>query len=134
MGISPKKGPAGTLLTIAGLTFHYEVAFALFYWFNIFITGMNFSGNMCEYDVQIGSSYHCPIINMSSTEIRCEITVRSMLNATMSQIVRVARHRQGYLGKQFQFQFLASISNISPMIGRDSFLSKRNKFRPIILS
>ncbi|CAF3595884.1 unnamed protein product [Rotaria sordida] len=97
-GISPTEGTVGTELTI---------------------TGTRFSGNMCDYDIQIGTSYHCPIINMSSTELLCQITTYSMLDPRTDHIVRVARYRQGYLANQNQmrFRFLPSISNITPMIG-----------------
>ncbi len=54
-----------------------------------------------------------------------------MLDPTTSQIVRVARYRQGYLASenQFQFQFQPSISNINPMIGRisEKFLWRKKK-------
>jgi hypothetical protein len=85
-----------------------------------FIIGTYFSGDMCDYDIQIGSSYHCPIINMSSNELLCQITPGSMLDPRTSLTVRVARYRQGYLASenQLQFIFLPSISNITPMIGR----------------
>ena len=86
------------------------------------IIGTHFDGNICDYDIQIGSSYHCPIINMSSNQLVCQITARSMLDPRTSHTVRVARHRQGYLANQnqLQFRFLPSISNITPMIGKIS--------------
>ncbi|CAF4657274.1 unnamed protein product [Rotaria sp. Silwood1] len=96
--MSPLEGPAGTQLTI---------------------TGTNFDGNMCDYDIQIGSSYHCPIINMSSNTLTCQIMANSTLDARTNQTVRVARHRQGYLSNRIplKFRFLPSISSISPTIG-----------------
>ncbi|CAF3294041.1 unnamed protein product [Rotaria sp. Silwood2] len=96
--MSPLEGAAGTQLTI---------------------TGTNFDGNMCDYDIQIGSSYHCPIINMSSNTLTCQITANSTLDARTNQTVRVARHRQGYLSSRIplKFRFLPSISSISPTIG-----------------
>ncbi|CAM4971603.1 unnamed protein product [Rotaria socialis] len=98
VSLSPVEGTAGTFLTIKGL---------------------NFSGQMNEYDIQIGPSYHCPIINISSTTLLCQITVNSTLNAAINQSVRVARACQGYLGSNglLQFNFKASISNISPSMG-----------------
>ena len=90
-----------------------------------FLVGTSFHGNMCDYDIQIGSSYHCPIINMSTTQLICEITAGSMLDPRTSQDVRVARHHQGYLGARYrmQFQLQAAISNITPMIGNDFWLT-----------
>lgn len=43
-----------------------------------------------------------------------------MLDPRTSHDVRVARHRQGYLGTRYRMQFKlqASISNITPMIGK----------------
>jgi hypothetical protein len=43
-----------------------------------------------------------------------------MLDASMSQMVRVVRDRQGYLSSQspFMFQLQPSILSISPIIGR----------------
>ena len=75
---------------------------------------------MCEYDIQIGTSYHCPIVNMTSTELICQITSDSMLNGTVAYTVRVARHGYGYLNSQSQLWFIfeASILNITPMIGK----------------
>nr|ACD54600.1 fibrocystin-like protein [Adineta vaga] len=98
ISVSPTIGTIGTLLTI---------------------TGMGFDGDMCEYDIQIGSSYHCPIMNMTSTELICEITSNSMLNGSTNYLVRVARDRYGYLKSQdqLQFAFQASILNITPMTG-----------------
>ena len=94
------------------------------------IKGINFGGNVCDYDIQIGSSYHCPIINKTSTQLRCQITAGSMLDPTEDNIVRVARARQGYLAcqKQLKFQFLPSISNIRPMIG-NFFKNKDSTFQ-----
>ncbi|CAF4003686.1 unnamed protein product, partial [Rotaria magnacalcarata] len=96
--ISPTQGPAGT---------------------ELIITGTNFNGSICDYDIQIGPSYHCPIVNMSSSELRCQITTRSMLDPRTIYMVRVVRAQQGYLASQsqLQFQFLPSISNITPTIG-----------------
>ena len=89
----------------------------------LFIVGPHFDGNMCDYDIQIGPSYHCPITNMSMTELRCRITARSMLDPRTTHIVRVARYHQGYLANQNQvrFKFQPSISNITPMNGRYSW-------------
>jgi len=85
-----------------------------------FLIGPHFSGNLCDYDIEIGSSYHCPIVNITSTSIRCRIGSLSMLDPRIKHNVRVNRYRQGYLSceNQIQFQFLPSISNISPSIGK----------------
>lgn len=86
---------------------------------NRLFIGTNFGGSICDYDIQIGPSYHCPIVNMSSSELRCQITPRSMLDPTIIYTVRVVRVQQGYLASenQLQFQFLPSISNINPTTG-----------------
>lgn len=83
------------------------------------IEGTGFGTSSCENNVQIGS-YDCPIINASSTEILCQIGNGSLLNAKTSQIVQVARDRQGYLvaNGRLRFQFQASISSIAPNYGR----------------
>ncbi|CAF3925163.1 unnamed protein product [Rotaria sp. Silwood2] len=98
--ISPVQGTAGT---------------------TIIITGTGFSTVACENDVQIGSSYHCPITSASSTQLQCQIGVGSLINAKTRQIVQVARDRQGYLTSDGQlcFQFQASISNVSPNFGTE---------------
>ena len=100
--VSPQQGTAGTLITI---------------------TGTDFSAVSCENQVMIGSFYDCPIINSSTTEIICEITLNSLLNAKSIEDIRVVRDRQGYLSNNalVQFQFQASISSISPMQGYSSF-------------
>ncbi len=100
--ISPNQGVAGTLINI---------------------TGTNFSAVLCENQVIIGSFYQCPIINASTTEIICEITSNSFLNAKSIQDIRVAQDLQGYLINDglIQFQFQASISSISPIQGYYSF-------------
>ena len=98
ISVSPTAGPEGTILTI---------------------TGPRFSGSLCEYQIQIGSSYHCPMMNMSSTELSCQIGGRSMLDPRIIHSVRVIRHQRGFVASQNQleFQFLPSISNISPTTG-----------------
>ena len=87
-----------------------------------FILGTNFYGSMCDYDIQIGSSYHCPIVNMSSSQLICQITAGSMLDPRRNQLVRIARNRQGYLGTLYRmlFKLQPSIFNITPMLGKRS--------------
>ena len=81
--------------------------------------GINFGGNLCEYEIEIGSSYHCPIINKTSTELRCLIGPGSMLDPRIEYSIRVSKLKQGYLATQntIKFRFIPSISNITPMIG-----------------
>lgn len=88
-----------------------------------FLVGSGFRTTVCENDIQIGSSYHCPIINASSTQLQCQITNGSLLNAKTNQAVKVAIDRQGYLNVngQLSFQFQASISSISPNFGKNSY-------------
>jgi len=83
------------------------------------IVGTGFSTTICENDVLIGSSYSCPILSATSTQIVCQIGAGSMLNAETIQSVQVARDLQGYLisNGSLQFQFNASISSISPTLG-----------------
>jgi hypothetical protein len=85
----------------------------------VIITGTGFSTVVCENDVLIGSSYSCPIINATSTQIICQIGAGSLLNAANNQSVQVNRDRQGYLINNglLQFQFNPSISSISPALG-----------------
>ena len=84
------------------------------------IPGRNFGGNLCDYDIQIGSSYHCPVTNLSSTELRCQITGQSLLDPNVNNAVRVARHQQGFLAteNQLRFRLLPSISQITPISGK----------------
>lgn len=96
--LSPTIGPAGTILNISG---------------------PGFQGSMCEYSVRIGSSYSCPIINMTSNRILCRIGTGSMLDPRVSHTVRVARNRRGYLANEnsMEFTFQSSIFNITPNAG-----------------
>ncbi|UJR08495.1 hypothetical protein I4U23_012761 [Adineta vaga] len=96
--ITPTEGIIGTLVTI---------------------TGTGFDGDLCEYDIQFGASHHCPLINKTSNQMTCQITSNSMLDGSTSYAVRVLRYRQGYLRDEMsiRFNFLASISNITPMKG-----------------
>jgi len=96
--ITPSQGPAGTV-------------------FNI--TGTGFSTALCEQSIEIGSSYRCPIISASSTQLTCQIGNGSLLNAKSSLPIRIARDRQGYLINhgRFDFQFQASILSVSPSMG-----------------
>lgn len=98
ISISPQEGTAGTLINI---------------------TGTNFSTVLCENRVFIGSSYECPILNASETEIICEIASNSSLDPRVVQNVIVLRDEQGYLSNDglIQFQLQPSISNIWPIQG-----------------
>lgn len=100
-GLSPREGSAGS---------------------ELIVTGLNFTGNTCEYEIEIGSSYRCPILSKSSTQLRCQISSGSMLDPTRENPVRVYRKSQGYLAcrNQLKFQFIPSIFNITPTIGIDS--------------
>jgi hypothetical protein len=97
--ISPVQGAAETTITI---------------------TGTNFGTSDCENQVLIGSTYQCPITNVSSTEIVCQIGSNSSLDASMKQSLSVALNQQGYLINNglLQFQFQASITSFSPNQGR----------------
>lgn len=106
ISITPTQGSAGTIINI---------------------TGTDFSLNEDENIVLIGSSYSCPILNASSTELICQIDTNSELNAKSIENVRVIRDRQGYLSTQglIQFQFQAQIFDISPTQG-ELFPKKNN--------
>lgn len=97
--ISPVQGPSGTTITI---------------------TGTGFSGTTCENIVLIGSSYQCPISSASATQIVCQISANSLLNAKAIQNINVVRDRQGFLSNDglLQFQFQAQITSISPSQGK----------------
>ena len=115
ISITPMEGPAGTLINI---------------------TGTGFSSNNCENIVLIGSSYSCPIVNASSTELICEIDTDSTLNAKSIENVRVIRDLQGYLSTNglIQFQFQAQIFDISPsqgsVIGNTQVIITGDGFEP----
>ncbi|CAF0819146.1 unnamed protein product [Rotaria sp. Silwood1] len=96
--ISPVQGPAGTSITI---------------------TGTGFSTVTCENIVLIGSSYQCPILNVSTTQIVCQIGSNSLLNAKSIENLNVIRDRQGFLSNDglIQFQFQPKITNVSPLQG-----------------
>lgn len=81
--------------------------------------GINFGGNLCEYEIEIGSSYRCPMRNKTSSELRCVIGSGSMLDPRIEYPIRVSKLKQGYLatGNALKFRFIPSISNITPMIG-----------------
>lgn len=113
--ISPAEGSSGTLLIITGL---YDYLDRTIHRLHL-ISGTNFEGNICEYDVQIGSSYHCPIINMTANQLTCLITNGSMLDTSTYQSVRVVHDRQGYLRNEgeFKFKLKPSIFNIYPTKG-----------------
>ncbi len=83
------------------------------------IVGTGFGTTICENDILIGSSYSCPITSATSTQIVCQIGTGSMLDAKTIQSIQVTRDLQGYLISNglLQFQFNASISNISPTLG-----------------
>ena len=116
ISLSPTVGFEGTILTITG----EERIFVLGDHRVLLIVGPRFSGSLCEYDIQIGSSYHCPMMNITSTELSCQIGGRSMLDPRIIHFVRVARHQRGFLASQnqLQLQFLPSISQISPTTGQ----------------
>jgi hypothetical protein len=96
--ISPVQGAAGTTITI---------------------TGTNFGTSNCDNQVLIGSAYQCPITSVSSTQIVCQITSNSSLDASIKQNLSVARNQQGYLINNglLQFQFQASVTSFSPNQG-----------------
>jgi hypothetical protein len=96
--ISPVQGPAGTSITI---------------------TGIGFSATPCENNVLIGSSYQCPIISASTTQLVCQIASNSLLDAQSIQALQVAQVRQGFLSNTglIQFQFQAKITSVSPLQG-----------------
>ena len=97
--VTPNVGPAGTIITI---------------------NGTGFSSTACENDVHIESSYRCPIIGSTTTQLLCQISNGSMLNPKSSALIRVSRDRQGYLINhgRFDFQFQGSIFSISPTTGK----------------
>jgi len=78
---------------------------------------------VCEYEVMIGSSYRCPITSKTLTQITCQITNGSMLDASQTEIVRVVRNGQGYLNSivESRFQFIPSIYSVSPRQGKPVF-------------
>ena len=96
--ISPVQGPTGTTITI---------------------TGTGFSSTQCENIVLIGSTYKCQITSATSTQIVCQISANSLLNAKSLQRVNVARDRQGFLSNDglIQFQFQAKVASVSPLQG-----------------
>lgn len=85
----------------------------------ICIVGSSFDGQLCEYNVEIGSSYHCPLVTMTRTELICRIENGSLLDTRRNHVVRVTRLGQGYLGSsdELLFTFLTSIFSISPSSG-----------------
>ncbi len=97
--ISPVQGIAGTTINIIGT---------------------NFGTSNCENQIIIGSTYQCPITNVSSTQMVCQLGSNSLLDASTKQNLSVARNQQGYLINNglLQFQFQASVTSFSPNEGR----------------
>lgn len=81
--------------------------------------GNNFDGDLCEYNIDIGSSFRCPMINKTIDRLTCRISNDSMIAAYFQQVVRVSRVRQGYLTSDYElrFRFQPSIFSITPSIG-----------------
>lgn len=84
------------------------------------ILGTNFSLNACEYKVEIGSIYLCPIMNMTINQIICQISRDSLLDPTVNHKIRIFRQNHGYLikNRDFDFAIRPAISNISPQKGK----------------
>lgn len=85
------------------------------------LSGDHFDGSPCEYEVEIGSSYRCPVTSLTSTTLTCRIGNETRLFYQPSgYLVRVNRRGQGYLTSPnvLRFSFQTAITQITPTSGK----------------
>lgn len=120
LSMSPIIGTVGTYLNFTGKSSDFFFSSLSYLLYESIFSGDYFDGSPCEYDIEIGSFYRCPVTNVTSTTLTCRIdNTTRLFSQPISHLVRIHRLGRGYLKSynELRFSFQTAITQISPTTG-----------------